>query len=312
MKKISKNLYEACDYVTNNNNNCSYTEIAKKFATDRHSISNHLEDYKSYEYQFNDCYYLITPTEKEPVEYFISNPELSLTDVAKKFKTKTDTIKRRMAVMGIKYQPRNIKQYNRKAFTDISTEEQAYWLGFILADGYINEDRGFLRIKLGEIDTNHLVKFATFMQEPNATIKTDIGGAYSRNNKCVYLEYSSRDLVNDLKKYGLHQKKSGIEKPYIFNDENLVLAYLRGIIDGDGHIESGYFKLVGSKEVCQYVKEVFSQWYDFKSDKKYIYEYGTIYSFEIRSKNVNNILKRIYQDATIYLDRKYEIVQKIG
>ena len=95
-------------------------------------------------------------------------------------------------------------------------------------------------------------------------------------------------------------------------NENLVLAYLRGIIDGDGHIESGYFKLVGSKEVCQYVKEVFSQWYDFKSDKKYIYEYGTIYSFEIRSKNVNNILKRIYQDATIYLDRKYEIVQKIG
>ena len=311
MKRISKNLYEACDYIANNSN-CSYTEVAKIFATDRHSVAQHLDDYKSYEYQFNDFYYLITPVEKEPVEYFISNPELSLTDVAKRFKTKTDTIKRRMSVMGIEYQPRNIRKYNRKAFTEIFTEEQAYWLGFILADGYINEDRGFLRIKLGETDIDHLTKFATFMQEPNVTIKTDTGGAYDRSNKCVYLEYSSRDLVNDLKKYGLHQRKSGVEKPYIFENEKLVLAYLRGIIDGDGHVEPGYFKLVGSKDICQYVKEVFSKWYDFKPDKKYIYEHGTIYSFEIRSQNVNNILKKIYQDAIIYLDRKYEIVQKIG
>ena len=58
MKRISKNLYEACDYIANNNN-CSYTEVAKIFATDRHSVAQHLDDYKSYEYQFNDFYYLL-------------------------------------------------------------------------------------------------------------------------------------------------------------------------------------------------------------------------------------------------------------
>ena len=294
MKKISKNLYDACEYYLNKQRE-SYTKVAEKFKTDRHSLVKHLKDYKTYEYQSGEYCYLIDAKEKEPVEYFISHPETSLSEVCRIFGTKPDTVKRRMSVMGIEYEARQIRKYNRKAFSNLDTEEQAYWIGFILADGYVNEERNSLRIKLGQIDKNHLVKFSNFMGEQNTNIKSDIGGAYTRDNICYYVEFNSKELVSDLTKYNIHQCKSGVEKPYCFNNALLDNAYVRGLIDGDGHVEDGYFKLVGSLEVCQYVKDYFSKWYNFQENKKYIYEHGTIFSFQIRSKKVNDILYNLYQ-----------------
>lgn len=50
-------------------------------------------------------------------------------------------------------------EYNRHIFDEINSSEKAYWLGFIIADGYLNEDKNMLRIKLGSIDKHHLEKF---------------------------------------------------------------------------------------------------------------------------------------------------------
>ena len=46
--------------------------------------------------------------------------------------------------------------YNRHIFDNIDNEEKAYWLGFIVADGYLNLDKHMLRIKLGNKDKQHL------------------------------------------------------------------------------------------------------------------------------------------------------------
>lgn len=53
--------------------------------------------------------------------------------------------------------------YNRHIFDNIDNEEKAYWLGFILADGYLNLDKHMLRIKLGNKDKQHLIKFIKFI-----------------------------------------------------------------------------------------------------------------------------------------------------
>lgn len=39
-------------------------------------------------------------------------------------------------------------------------------------------------------------------------------------------------------------------------------------------------------------------------------KHGNIYSFELRNKKVNEIIKDIYNNASIYLNRKYQTVQK--
>ena len=54
-------------------------------------------------------------------------------------------------------------EQNRHIFDKINSQEKAYWLGFILADGYLNVDKHMLRIKLGDKDKHHLEKFIQFI-----------------------------------------------------------------------------------------------------------------------------------------------------
>lgn len=309
MKKISKSLYDACQFLKQHPQD-SATNVAKMFGVDRHSITKHLSNYLLYKYLKDDFYYYLTPDEFAPIQYYLNHPNENISSIAKQFGTKTDTIKRRLNVIGEVYERRMKRKFNRSIFHVLDSEEKAYWLGFILADGYINEDKNFLRIKLAQADEKHLQKFCLFIEEPDDVIKHDKGGSYTKNNICSFIEFDSKELIQDLISYNLHQNKSGNEQPINMPNEKMELAYLRGMIDGDGHIENGYFKYVGSLESCQYMKDKFSKWYNFNSNNKYIYEHGTIFSFEIRSKEVNDIFKnKIYKDATIYLDRKYQTVQ---
>ena len=309
MKKISKSLYDACQFLKQHPQE-SATNVATMFGVDRHSITKHLSDYILYKYLKDDFYYYLTPDEFAPVKYYLDHPNEPLANTIRIYGIKGDTLKRRLNVIGENYEKRTKRKFNRSIFHSLDTEEKAYWLGFILADGYINEDKNFLRIKLMQADENHLQKFCTFIEEPDDIIKHDTGGAYTKDNPCSFIEFDSKELIEDLKQYNLRQNKSGQEKPLNMPTEKMELAYLRGMIDGDGHIENGYFKYVGSLESCQYMKNKFSKWYDFNPNNKYIYEHGTIFSFEIRSKKINDIFKnKIYKDATIYLNRKYQIVQ---
>ena len=307
MKKISKTLYQACDFYKNHPQD-SVSSVANLFKVDRHSITKHLNDYQMYQYKKDDFCYFLTEEELAPVLYFLEHPDEPMVSITKKYKTKSETVKRRLEVIGQQYQKRTKRKYNRSIFKNLDTEEKAYWLGFILADGYINEERGFLKIKLQQADEKHLQKFCDFIQEKDNIIKHEFGGAYTKDNICSSIQFDSKELVSDLIKYNLRQNKSGKEQPIDMPNEIMEKAYLRGMIDGDGHIENGYFKYVGSLKSCEYMKNKFSKWYNFQSDKKYIYEHGTIYSFEIRNQKVNDILKDIY-NSTIYLDRKYQTVQ---
>ena len=252
--------------------------------------------------------YYMTDDEKRPVLEYLENESLTPTDIAKKYRLKDTTLKRRMAVLGIEYIRRYNVKCNRQKFNSVSTEEEAYWLGFILADGYINENRGFLNIKLGAVDKQHLYKFAKFMEleDPDKHIKECFGGAYARDNLCYELTFNGQELVESLKKYNLFQRKSGKEIPYIFNDEKLDTAYIRGMIDGDGHISSRGLKYVGSFESCAYIKEYFGKYgVKYSHNCKYIYDYNEIKCLEIMNKEAKKIIFSIYNNASIYLDRKF-------
>ena len=65
-------------------------------------------------------------------------------------------------------------EYNRHIFDDIDSSEKAYWLGFIIADGYLNDDKNMLRIKLGDKDKNHLIKFIKFLGGDLSMLKNEI------------------------------------------------------------------------------------------------------------------------------------------
>lgn len=201
--------------------------------------------------------------------------------------------------------------YNKNSFNEIITEQDAYWLGFLLADGYISDGaKPFVQIKLGEKDYNHLKKFCDYMQYNSyEVIKKTTGGAYTKDNICYVIKISCKQLSENLKKYGLHGAKSGKEIPYLLNNVELEKHYIRGIIDGDGWIRSTQtgFGICGSYKVMEYIKNYIHNNIIDVSDNN-ITEHGTIYKFELTSKTkTKTILKYFYENATIYLDRKYKL-----
>lgn len=88
--------------------------------------------------------------------------------------------------------------YNKYFFEVIDTEEKAYWLGFIYADGYHNEKYHSIKITLKTSDYEHLLKFNKAI-DGNLTLKIDNKGAGCKIivtcKKCLKI-YLTKELCN--------------------------------------------------------------------------------------------------------------------
>lgn len=107
---------------------------------------------------------------KKAIDYYIANTTMMLEDVSKLFDVYPDNLSKNLRLLGYKITDRrNIPQFNEKIFDRIDTEEKAYWLGFIFADGFIQSPtvtkfKHYFGIGLAVKDISHLQKFNTFMQ----------------------------------------------------------------------------------------------------------------------------------------------------
>lgn len=117
---------------------------------------------------------------------------------------------------------------NEAYFDEVSTEAQAYWLGFITADGCIIESgrTHALRVDLSVRDADHLVKMCA-----------DLGStkplSFQRTFACI--SFDSWRLVESLGRLGIAPRKSASVNPWD-GPERLMPHYWRGMFDGDGSI----------------------------------------------------------------------------
>lgn len=201
-------------------------------------------------------------------------------------------------------------EYNRHIFDVIDNEEKAYWLGFIVADGYLNLDKHTLRIKLGHKDKQHLLKFINFVNGTEEMLKSEIHAITGNEN--YYVSLYSKEIVEALQKLGIEQAKSGKEKvckiePVHYKD------FIRGLWDGDGFIRENLsgIGLVGSYEILNFVQQFFKEQLNIEPLK--IYEHCNTYKIEYRSKKkaIPLITHFLYDNSKIYLDRKKELVDQI-
>ena len=63
---------------------------------------------------------------------------------------------------GIKINPNGKQNINSNIFNTIDTEEKAYWLGFLYADGNVL-DNNTISLELSTVDKEHLIKFNSFL-----------------------------------------------------------------------------------------------------------------------------------------------------
>ena len=202
---------------------------------------------------------------------------------------------------------------NYSIFNKIDSEEKAYWLGFIAADGcvYERESNASLIINLSSKDYLNLKKFQDFVktnQEVKIFIQND---GFSNSSEMCKIVLNSKELVNDLKKVGIVPRKSLILKPPMIKP-NFFIPFIRGYFDGDGSIyelkqnQSFGMSIQGTKEMLEWIDEILK--FDAASFNKRNNN-SVKNNFYIRcggNLKTYRIMKQIYDNASIYLERKFD------
>ena len=186
---------------------------------------------------------------------------------------------------------------NDSVFTNIQTEEQAYWLGFLAVGEHTFRDNQ-IRLRLSAKDEGHIKKFRDFITQ---------GAEYETSDDAHSVNIVSDGITRDL---SIHRATSGI----IGVPEELLRHYYRGSFDRRGSIrvnkrvDMTMFTLLGNKEFLNKFRV-----YIEKHTGVYIVPAKRLgnkrasYIQKGGNPSVGRLLRWLYLDATIYLDRKYNL-----
>ena len=221
----------------------------------------------------------------------------------------------------------NKRIYNRKYtldtdyFKNINTEDKAYILGFIVADGYISEDRLCISLAIKDIDI--LYKIRKCFKSNQKFRYCNRPNPYNKNKICrmVILQISSREFVKPLLKMALHINKTyTLDKNILkFVPKYLMRHFLRGYFDGDGNVCYGIKYSSGIKyniNICgnmNFLLNSFQIYFPSKNKNKIYYDKKSkqMCVWKLSSKNnVEKFLNYIYHNSNIFLQRKYKIYLK--
>ena len=309
--------------------------IEKDFIENPRSLKVLAEDYnttvKKVKQIFSENYYYfdggVSPERSiknhDALVYWINNQNELVYSIARKFEVNGDSLMRKIKKLG--YEP--IKQtdpkFNVHIFDTIDTEEKAYWLGFIWADGCVykaplnNGKYTAYNFELGLSynDYDHLIKFKNFIEcskdiyiDECKKPQINPDKTYKRCRICLTNQY----FWNSLVKLGCNPDKTHVcyfPERAIFKSESLIYDFIRGFIDGDGCLSWGnngtkripQLSILGTPEmligICHYL--------GFNSFNKCT-DTEVIKSLKYNGNKAIKIEKKLYESATIYLNRKYE------
>jgi intein/homing endonuclease len=213
---------------------------------------------------------------------------------------------------GIPYEKPNTRRWtlNERYFERIDSEEKAYWLGFIAADGCVL-DSGGVSVGLASKDKGHLLKLRGALGSNSPLLEYSaerFGGTRYTSRLTVF----SRLMANDLSAHGVGPRKSTTLKPSDIPSE-YILPYLRGYFDGDGGIcITRKFKAGVTISTTEEMGEFFIAFF---RPLNVNFSRGTRPNPAVNNRpltmggsfQVRLFLDLIYKDAKIALDRKYDL-----
>jgi len=189
-------------------------------------------------------------------------------------------------------------------FETINTQEKAYTLGFLAADGYIHKSGKLISIALKHTDQDILERIKLHLGS-NAPLfqKTCISGI--SKSLLTGVNFCSRKLVSDLNSYGIIPNKCHtFEYPLI--PYSMDRHFIRGFFDGDGHIGARQFILVSNKNFLKGFLKICQK------------HLGITFNISVNNgyprisggKSLKSFLYWIYEDHTISLSRKHKLFLK--
>lgn len=258
---------------------------------------------------------------KNAANYYKNN-EISIINCAKKYKIGKNTLynylKENNLIKNQKEYQKDIS-FDKNFFDNIDSEEKAYWLGFLMADGWTRLNNGKpsqtgIEIQKKDIEILHNFK-KSIKSNHNIKERTRIQETGYVSELCsivISCQYMTKKLVE----YGVIPNKTyyGFINESIFNNnEELIFHYLRGYIDGDGFIspKNGTYVckiVIKSESILKTIENWIKKYckiepkISFYSDKR-----GSAYRLLISNKKDYFVfLDKIYKNHTICLERKYK------
>lgn len=306
------------DIIKKYQSGASLQDIAQEFNIHKGSIGRIL---RRNNIERNKC----VPVSDDKIKYIIEKYTSGISSeiLAAELNLDGSTVCRILKRNDIKIRPaeENKRKYdiNENFFESIDTEEKAYWLGFLYADGSLSKRGYSIRIGLHPQDREILEKFSNIIYG-FTKIGIDTGMRNGINISYPYVAVYSKKMHNDLTKLGCSNKKSfTITFPDFLSDE-LLQHFIRGYFDGDGCISIANenrpaIDITSAKPFldglsCFIDKKLgirFNKMGQRHKDRETNTRNIQLNTFDM----VQKFLDYLYKDATIFLRRKYDKYKQI-
>lgn len=256
---------------------------------------------------------------KELVNYYLQRP-MTVEHVAEVFNICMPTVSKILDEYRIGrynktqlYSPYLDEHY----FDDIDSEKKAYFLGLIVTDGCIYQAKGrqpMLAMCIQDSDAYILEAFRDAIGS-NKRLTSDGRGCYG-------LQIISEGIVEGLKQYGLHERKS-LDCWFPCNlPIHLYSHFIRGVFDGDGsasfYTRQGRQSHTKAIRFCSGNKQFLIDLIEFLDSELGVYppsiyrEKENLWSIRYASnRDMLKLINYMYGDAHVFLYRKKHICDNI-
>jgi len=207
---------------------------------------------------------------------------------------------------------------NEEAFDHI-TEESAYWIGFLIADGTVGK-AGCINLSLSAKDREHIFKFRTFLQsshpvrdQPARTMhhRPRNGKIYTARGMASLSIWSQRIAIA-LRSYGLHESKSYGATVVGLEDNR---HFWRGVVDGDGSLiqrspgKVCAIRLCGSEKLLRQFA-TFVKTHILVREPK-IYHGHPEHIIVVNGQWAKHLIQLLYDPCAVALNRKLALAKEI-
>lgn len=235
--------------------------------------------------------------------------------ISKELSIPRNTVRHNLLRLKLLSPPKPKGKFNENYFEYIDTEEKAYFLGFIVADGSISKVTNRVCFDINTKDKEILEGFKCSVLSTNQIRNYKVFDDRTKKyyDKTVF-QVSSKKLKEDLKNLGVDENKSySFLKPEI--DKEYFWHFLRGMVDGDGHISNTkmYISLISTKEFLLLLVELLSK-ENIRGNKNLfaLNREKNVWRTTIEGEeNVLPFLENLYSNSKRRLQRKYDNYLKL-
>ena len=243
---------------------------------------------------------------------------ITVDDIVKKYRVSNKTIYDILKLQNVKLldygEHSKIYTLNEHYFDIIDTNNKAYILGLLYADGcnmgkYITLslkscDKDILESINNELSSNRPLRLLSYSQKNN-----NWSDQYE-------LTITNKYMAMQLSKLGMVKNKSLILTFPEWMDDKFVPSFLRGYMDGDGTVGKYECRIsfISTEQFCEKTAEFLNKKLGvhcgvYKCNKN---STTSTRIMQIAGRNqVKRFLDYIYEDAELFLERKYEIYQNV-